>query len=220
MCQRVLVLDVSDAEHISVVGDECHIVAAEPGGPRGGVRVPGGGDVDDYANLVLLCKVHHKCVDDHPDLYPVARLLELKAKHEKRVEQTLRPPGSSPAPPSHLERLTSGNDVVGVIAGAHLYDHDHDELASEEEVELVGGFLQNVQDYGDIWRELESGARVRATFDMKQELDKLDGQGFWVFGGRTQGDFRQPGVEGTIKMTTAVIRVVRRDNPTIISKPL
>ena len=41
------------------------------------------------------------------------------------------------------------------------YAFDHDELSSPEEVELVGGFLQTAQDWGDFGDELEAGGRVQ-----------------------------------------------------------
>jgi hypothetical protein len=65
------------------VGEEAHIVAREPGGPRGGAG-PGG---DEYSNLVLLCPTHHRIVDDRPDEYTVERLLEFKSEHEARVAE-------------------------------------------------------------------------------------------------------------------------------------
>jgi hypothetical protein len=80
ICKSRLVVDatVSDAE--SVVGDEAHIVAQSPGGPRAGL-IPGS-ELDRYENLILLCKVDHKVVDDQPATYTVDRLRAIKAQHE------------------------------------------------------------------------------------------------------------------------------------------
>ena len=51
-----------------VIGQECHIVALAPGGPRGdeGPRV----ELDSYENLILLCANCHALVDARPDLFP------------------------------------------------------------------------------------------------------------------------------------------------------
>ena len=42
--------------------------------PRMGHIGVGRDDLDEYDNLVLLCKVHDKLVDDQPETYPVDRL--------------------------------------------------------------------------------------------------------------------------------------------------
>jgi hypothetical protein len=46
---------------------------------------------DDYENLLLLCKVHHKQIDDQPTSYPVDRLNDMKRAHESRVREALSP---------------------------------------------------------------------------------------------------------------------------------
>ena len=48
----------------SIIGDECHIVSAATNGPRYDPDFPDD-QLDDYSNLLLLCKVHHKLIDDH-----------------------------------------------------------------------------------------------------------------------------------------------------------
>ena len=154
--------------NLSIVGDECHIVAQEKGGPRSTLTIPGG-DLDGYDNLILLCKIHHKCCDDHPDVYPVERIVSIKGKHEKWVETSLAGK-KAPASPAFLVRVTTGKDLMNIIFGSHMYEHDHDELNTKEEVELVGGFLQNVHDWGDIGSDLEAGARVSAAFSMKPSI--------------------------------------------------
>ena len=88
MCRRILVIDetMSDAE--SVVGDECHIVSAAPNGPRYDSTYLEG-RLDDPENLLLLCRVHHKMVDDQAETYDAQLLATLKEKHEKWVATTL-----------------------------------------------------------------------------------------------------------------------------------
>lgn len=44
---------------------------------------------DKYANLLLLCKIHHKVIDDQPGQYTVECLDELKREHEKWVRDSL-----------------------------------------------------------------------------------------------------------------------------------
>src|SRR4051794_8513285 len=67
----------------TLVGQECHIVARSPGGPRAGLPVA---DIDGIDNLLLLCATCHRLVDDQPEHYTVDRLREIKRGHEAGVE--------------------------------------------------------------------------------------------------------------------------------------
>lgn len=77
-------------DHQSLVdlkhGEHAHIIAASDDGPRGHPF-----DSDEYAadpdNIILLCGMHHTLVDQPAFLaeYPVARLRDLKARHEARI---------------------------------------------------------------------------------------------------------------------------------------
>ena len=82
MCRRELIMAGTTVDDESIIGDECHIVSGVSGGPR---YDPDFADekVDDYSNLLLLCKVHHKLIDDQELEYTASRLTKLKASHEK-----------------------------------------------------------------------------------------------------------------------------------------
>jgi hypothetical protein len=82
-CQQSLIQDVPGARGASVIGEEAHIVAQEERGPRG--TPPRPSNIDDYSNLVLLCPTHHKLVDDHPDVYTVQALMDMKTALEISV---------------------------------------------------------------------------------------------------------------------------------------
>ena len=44
---------------------------------------------DRYSNLLLLCRNHHKIVDDHPEKYTVESLHRIKQEHESWVRNSL-----------------------------------------------------------------------------------------------------------------------------------
>ena len=44
---------------------------------------------DRYANLILLCRNHHRIIDDSPETYTVEALHLLKQQHEQWVEDSL-----------------------------------------------------------------------------------------------------------------------------------
>jgi hypothetical protein len=88
ICLLELVMDASETDDESVVGEACHIVAEKLDGPRGQSELATG-KRDKYDNLILLCNVHHKQVDDQVGTYTVEKLHDLKKKHEKWVRDSL-----------------------------------------------------------------------------------------------------------------------------------
>lgn len=87
-CRKELVIDASQSDDESLIGEECHIVARSPDGPRGQSPLTLE-QRDKYANLVLLCAVHHKVIDDQPGQYTVDHLKQIKGTHENWVRETL-----------------------------------------------------------------------------------------------------------------------------------
>ena len=61
-----------------------HIVSSSSSGPRGDV-LRSHQLSDKLCNLMLLCPDHHKLIDDFPNSYPEADLLEMKRKHEEAI---------------------------------------------------------------------------------------------------------------------------------------
>lgn len=88
-CKKELVMDISETDDISVVGEEAHIVAREVDGPRG-ISPLTPEQRDKYDNLILMCSIHHKVIDDHPDKFPVSLLHDNKRNHENWVKQNLK----------------------------------------------------------------------------------------------------------------------------------
>jgi hypothetical protein len=227
MCRHELVVDATPADDESVVGDECHIVSGKGQGPRYDPAFSPD-RLDELDNLILLCRVHHKMVDDQHETYTADALRTLKANHEKWVSSTLTE--QQPIPPvrvrrinenipTHLIRLTSGRAVVAVVDGASAFAFEHDELKSQPEVELVSGFLQEAQDYGDLSGDLEAGDRVKAAFEMSARLEELEQAGFWVFGGREVRRL-EGGVGSPSPFPVAILHVLRANSPEIVKVDL
>lgn len=69
-----------------LLGEVAHIKAESPGGPRYDAgQTPE--ERRSYENLILLCGVHHKFVDDDEEAYTVERLLKMKRDHEAKAFQ-------------------------------------------------------------------------------------------------------------------------------------
>ena len=71
----------------SIVGDECHIVSAVSTGPRHDPEFPRE-KLNDHANLLLLCKVHHKLIDDQ-SIGPRPPQARVTGANEQRQSQSI-----------------------------------------------------------------------------------------------------------------------------------
>lgn len=215
-----LVCDPTGETDESIIGEECHICARNPEGPRYNANLSEV-EVDEYNNLILLSRNYHKIIDDNPTYYTSERLHNIKKSHEEWVRKTLdfeiRNIKSTKYPEStisFLTRILTGSQLLNVISSCHGYDFDNDELHNEAEVDLVGAFLQNAQDWGDLLSDMESGERVRTKHVLSQELQELEDNGFWVFGGVVSRKVKLEAEIATLRIS--VLRVLRSDNPEII----
>jgi len=139
---------------------------------------------------------------------------ELIVHHNRREEnaQERHQPGTI------LPRLETANEVLGIVGSAKTYEFDYDQLHTQDEVDLVGGFLQLIQDYGELWNDLQAGQRVQATFDVQKELNNLHESGFWVFGSLVRKKVRSRAFDQVITdiWPVAVIHIARENNPAIV----
>lgn len=87
-CKRELVMDATETDDESLVGEVCHIIGDSVDGPRGDSQFSQE-QRDKYSNLILLCNVHHKLVDDQRVAYSSEILRECKREHETWVRESL-----------------------------------------------------------------------------------------------------------------------------------
>jgi hypothetical protein len=73
----------------TVVGETCHIKAKNSGGPRFDVN-QSDEERHSYENLILLCRIHHRAVDDNPGIYSDDLLKEMKKFHEEKFGRAER----------------------------------------------------------------------------------------------------------------------------------
>jgi len=88
-CKLELVMDETQTDDPSIIGEEAHIIARSPDEARGDSKLDSE-QRDKYDNLVLLCSVHHKLIDDQPKYYTVKIIKDFKKAHEKWVNSSLR----------------------------------------------------------------------------------------------------------------------------------
>lgn len=84
-CNKYLFEEESTCELLNI-SEVAHNIASSPDGPRGNAELSH--DLsNDIENLLLLCREHHKLVDDKPAIYTVQKLREMKIKHEREIHR-------------------------------------------------------------------------------------------------------------------------------------
>jgi hypothetical protein len=102
-----------------VFGQNAHIIAYSPDGPRGADE-SGTFDVHDINNLLLLCPGCHKQVDDEPERFPADSLRQYKEAHETRIRLVT---GLGPDLRTEVVQLKANvaGQPVGIPA-SHVYE--------------------------------------------------------------------------------------------------
>ncbi len=223
ICKKELVLDSTPNDDESVVGDECHIVSAQRNGPRYDEHYPQE-NIDTYQNLLLLCRIHHKMIDDQHKTYIAELLLKIKESHEKWVTAKLTD-GDSPKPlrirrvkgktVSFLIRLNTGREILNLVEGSCAGSYDHDELETQQEVDIIGEFLEVIQDWVDIGNDLGPSRRTEIVFRLSQTIKELDELGFYVFGAKEVQEMTGGYSENPTDWPVSMISVSRKTNPEI-----
>lgn len=206
-------MDAREADPQSVIGDECHIVGPRPGSPRYDAAFPEE-QHDSYDNLIVLCKVHHKMVDDQPVEFGADALRTLKTRHEQRVKKALHSRSSttsSGATQSRLNVIRSGRELLQVLIGSYAYDFDHDEPRSQDETDLIASTLQALHDWGEVGDDLEPGQRVQVGYELTAEIKTLHESRLVILGAQLRRPMRV-GPETQV-WPVAMIRIFHVDNP-------
>ncbi len=87
-CKKQLILESNATSNSTLIGENCHIVAEKEDGPRGISNISEQ-ERNSYNNLILLCRDHHKMIDDDTITWTVEKLHEIKSNHELWVELNL-----------------------------------------------------------------------------------------------------------------------------------
>ncbi len=186
ICQVQLVTEGTDTDEPSVFGEEAHIVGQSPNGPRAG-NVP---DVDSYANLILLCRKHHKQVDDQVGYYTVERLKEFKRQHEERVaspDETTNPrparlvPDPTRPTKKMLKLMISGTELWHFVNGAYSCNPAWPSGLSDEHEDLIAAFFDNVGDWNNCSGDLSFTEQRHACRSLNENIEELAKVGFVVW---------------------------------------
>lgn len=191
ICRQKLVIDKTNLDLDSIVGDECHIISGKKNGPRFDKSFPTE-IIDEEDNLIVLCKVHHKMIDDQPEKYTSVLLKEIKCNHIKWIDSKLEKQSKGYGfkilrnrafIPNTLLQIESGKRLLEMSSSCACYYKDYPENLDEKETEIVGGFIQEVIDWSDISNMVEPIDLIRASKTINDKILELNDLGFIVFSG-------------------------------------
>lgn len=83
-CRRVLVLNKTDNDKESIIGEVAHIEGESLGSARYNPKMSNG-QRNSCDNLIFLCPGCHKQVDDQPNTFTAGKLRDIKKNHEEWV---------------------------------------------------------------------------------------------------------------------------------------
>jgi len=201
------------------IGEECHIISSQINGPR---HKPNIDDYDSYDNLILLCRNHHKVIDELSDTYTEELIRYMKSNHENWVKTTL---GNSVnkqklSKPKFLMRITSGKELLNIISGAYGYRIDYDEVENQDDAEYIGGVLQYLEECGDISGMVdEIYEKVQMGLHLNEMLGELEQKGYFLFAERNIEKLKF-GNGDIVKWPVATIVIKKIDNDEIIKVDL
>ncbi|MFT7611092.1 MAG: hypothetical protein ACI9J3_000030 [Parvicellaceae bacterium] len=203
-----------ESENEFNIGEECHIISKKDTGPR---HKEGLSDYDHHSNLLLLCRNHHKEVDELMDTFTEDLLNYIKINHENWVRKSLSKSieGESPEEPAFLTSIKTGAQLLNTLRSTLATSIDFDEVRTQEESVIVGGASQTLTEYLDILEIVEPGDIPGLSLQMKEFIESLESKGFLLFGQRQVRSI-QVGSKSE-KIDVANFAIKRIDSPDIIA---
>ncbi len=213
ICKTELFAKQEGSEEYNI-GEECHIISSKSNGPR---YKPNLDDYDTFDNLILLCRNHHREVDELTDTYTEELLRYVKLKRENWVQETINSAikSDNQIKPRFLTRITSGKELLNILNESLGYRTDYDEVGSEEDADFIGGVLQDLIDYGELSGMVEPYDRVKMSYQLNDLLKTLDDKGYILFGEKTVERVKFGDGDGD-KWSIATIIIKRKDSSEII----
>lgn len=115
----------------------------------------------------------------------LASVFEVEASQldgARRIEQAKAPEGDEFL---YYSRLTSGNAVVAVFDGSHMYRFSNEDPRNDDDAEYIAGVVSEIHDYSEAWGDIEPGSKVKAIHEFSNMLREMEEKGIWLFGLRT-----------------------------------
>lgn len=184
ICKKQLVRKLHTLENDFIVGEECHIISSQRGGPRG--RVQKLSDYDVYENLILLCANDHKLIDEFPETYTFEVLSNIKTNHENwieaAIEKDLEEYIKIKNKVEFLEEITISNQIDSIVKGSHFYFYDSTTVTNDDLSIETNELFDNLRDYSDLYADMELATRTKCLIDYLKVIKKFNKLGIKFFG--------------------------------------
>lgn len=82
-----------------------------------------------------------------------------------------------------LQRIKTGQEMLAFVSGACAIKYSYDEVNDASEAEYIGGIIQHIQDFIDLYDVFEPIEYVKSAFELNSAIQKLEEQGFWLYMG-------------------------------------
>lgn len=117
-----------------------------------------------------------------------------------------------------LQEVKTGKAMMDFIVGSHAMHPDHPQPKNEEEASMFGAFLENCQDWGDLWSDIPQSGRMDAIMGIHTQIEELNAAGFLVFSEtrKMMLTSKESGKE-PFRFNTVTIMITAADNPTIFT---
>lgn len=111
-------------------------------------------------------------------------------------------------PMDFLLRIENGKELGRIICNAHQLGYDYHDCKTDEQVEMVQGFLTSVADIMDLMSMIvELSERFELENNLTNMIRELDSKGFWVFALRQEDKQKN--------WITTIVEVYSKENPMI-----
>ncbi len=197
------------------IGEECHIISAKSNGPRHKENL---GEYDSFYNLILLCRNHHREIDELTDSYPEEVLTYMKMNHENWVQKTINSAIETEKKenePRFLARITSGKELLNIISEVHGYKSDYPEPENEEEANFIASVIQELVNYGEISGMIEIQDIIKISNQLKELISTIEERGYFIFAERKIEDYSY-GCHTFKNWSVATIVLKKKDEQIII----
>jgi hypothetical protein len=123
-CRHRLVAEASSSVPSAgiLIGENCHMVGEQTGGPRG-ISTLSVAARNRYPNLILLCLPHHTIIDQDPAAWPVEKLQKIKKDHELWVDSHLATASETPSDQLYSLLVNLATDGLGFNNWEGVSDH-------------------------------------------------------------------------------------------------
>ena len=139
-------------------------------------------DYDSYDNLILLCRNHHKEIDDinNVSIYTKEMLHQIKHEHEKWVSESLTV--NIPQKGIEVPILLFGNELFNILSASSGLSPNNDDCKNEAAAEYIANIWQMLSDYIDIIPDLTVYDQKKLEWDLHNLLNEMSEKGYFLYG--------------------------------------